>query len=33
MLHQLVKKSEKTPLKELKIGRKRMKDAKHSERF
>ena len=33
MLHQFVKKSEKTPLNELKIGRKRMKkvkDAKHS---
>ena len=36
MLHQFIKKSEKTPLNELKIGRKRMKevkDAKHSERF
>jgi len=33
MLHQFVKKSEKTPLNELKIGRNRMKevkDAKHS---
>ncbi len=36
MLHQFVKKSEKIPLNELKIGRKRMKevkDAKHSERL
>ena len=36
MLHQFIKKSEKTPLNDLKIGRKRMKevkDAKHSERF
>jgi phage-related protein len=36
MLHQFVKKSEKTPLNDLKIGRKRMKevkDAKHAERF
>ena len=33
MLHQFIKKSEKTPLNDLKIGRKRMKevkDAKHS---
>jgi phage-related protein len=33
MLHQFVKKSEKTPLNELKIGRNRLKevkDAKHS---
>jgi len=36
ILHQFVKKSEKTPLNDLKIGRKRMKevkDAKHSERL
>ena len=36
MLHQFIKKSEKTPLNELKIARNRMKevkDAKHSERF
>ena len=36
MLHQFIKKSEKTPLNELKIAQKRMKevkDAKHSERF
>ncbi len=34
MLHQFVKKSEKTPLKELRLGRSRMKevkDAQHSE--
>ena len=36
MLHQFAKKSEKTPLNDLKIGRKRLKevkDAKHSERL
>ena len=36
MLHQFVKKSDKTPLNQLKIARNRMKevkDAKHSERF
>ncbi|TKB59402.1 MAG: hypothetical protein E8D49_08145 [Nitrospira sp.] len=36
MLHPFIKKSEKTPLNELEIGRKRMKevkDAKHSERL
>ena len=36
MLHQFIKKSEKTPLNELKIGWKRMKevkDEKHSEAF
>ena len=36
LLHQFIKKSEKTPLNELKIARNRMKevkDAKHSERF
>ncbi|MDZ4853808.1 MAG: type II toxin-antitoxin system RelE/ParE family toxin [Nitrospirota bacterium] len=30
MLHQFIKKSEKTPLNELKIARNRMKDEKHS---
>jgi phage-related protein len=36
MLHQFIKKSEKTPLNELKIARNRMKevkDAKHFERL
>jgi phage-related protein len=36
MLHQFIKKSEKTPLNELKIAQIRMKevtDAKHFERF
>jgi phage-related protein len=31
MLHQVIKKSEKTPRKELEIARKRMKEARNAE--